>query len=158
MPPCCLTHLANVATSCRVLSVLVNTKFIIEHICTLEALQSFCAEHVLQAFAGIVTVSAGHCHPKVTEAVQSQMSKLQHTTTIYLNDQIAQYGKEMAEKMPGNLQARTCNHPRLHSCLPPRQEATIFGGEVSFPRYSAFGCSTVSLQILLVSCAADPEP
>ena len=27
----------------------------------------------------------------------------QHTTTIYLHDQIAQYGQELAAKMPGNL-------------------------------------------------------
>lgn len=62
----------------------------------------------VQAFAGIVTVSAGHCHPKVNEAIQNQMIRLQHTTTIYLNDQIAQYGKEMAAKMPGKLKVRNC--------------------------------------------------
>lgn len=64
----------------------------------------------LQAFAGIVTVSVGHCHSKVNEAIQNQMSKLQHTTTIYLNDQIALYGKEMAAKMPGNL--KVCNQTK----------------------------------------------
>ncbi len=58
---------------------------------------------MLQAFAGIVTVSVGHCHPKVNEAVIEQTKRLQHTTTIYLNDQIALYGKELAERMPGNL-------------------------------------------------------
>jgi len=57
----------------------------------------------LDAFGGIVTVSVGHCHPKVLEAVQRQNALLQHTTTIYLHPNIAQYGKELAEKMPGNL-------------------------------------------------------
>ena len=42
----------------------------------------------LQGFAGIVTVSVGHCHPKVTQAVIEQTQRLQHTTTIYLNDQV----------------------------------------------------------------------
>lgn len=28
---------------------------------------------------------------------------LQHTTTIYLNDQIAEYAKELTDRMPGNL-------------------------------------------------------
>lgn len=57
----------------------------------------------IQAFAGIVTVSVGHCHPEVTKAIQEQSSRLQHTTTIYLNDQIALYAKELTERMPGNL-------------------------------------------------------
>lgn len=57
----------------------------------------------LDAFAGIVTVSVGHCHPIVTEAVINQMKLLQHTTSIYLNHQVASYAKELASKMPGNL-------------------------------------------------------
>ena len=54
----------------------------------------------LDAFAGIVTVSVGHCHPKVVQRVQEQVGRLQHTTTIYLHPTIAQYGKLMAEHMP----------------------------------------------------------
>jgi len=57
----------------------------------------------LDAFAGIVTVSVGHCHPHVVEAVNKQSQLLQHTTTIYLNNQIAEYAKELADRMPGNL-------------------------------------------------------
>lgn len=57
----------------------------------------------LQAFAGIVTVSVGHCHPKVVSAVQQQSALLQHTTTIYLNNQIAEYAKELTDRLPGNL-------------------------------------------------------
>ena len=41
----------------------------------------------LDAFAGIVTVSVGHCHPTVNAAIAEQSEKLQHTTTIYLHDQ-----------------------------------------------------------------------
>jgi alanine-glyoxylate transaminase/(R)-3-amino-2-methylpropionate-pyruvate transaminase len=36
-------------------------------------------------------------------AVNRQNSLLQHTTTIYLNNEIAEYAKELADKMPGNL-------------------------------------------------------
>jgi alanine-glyoxylate transaminase/(R)-3-amino-2-methylpropionate-pyruvate transaminase len=57
----------------------------------------------LDAFAGIVTVSVGHCHPKVAERVQEQVGKLQHTTTIYLNPNIGEFGKKLAEKMPDGL-------------------------------------------------------
>ena len=61
-----------------------------------------------QAFAGIVTVSVGHCHPDVVKAVNAQNQLLQHTTTIYLNHQIAEYAKELADRMPGNLKVRAC--------------------------------------------------
>ena len=57
----------------------------------------------LDAFAGIVTVSVGHCHPVVTNAIIDQTNKLQHTTTIYLNDQIALYAQELAAKLPPSL-------------------------------------------------------
>ncbi len=57
----------------------------------------------LDAFGGIVTVSVGHCHPHVLEAVNRQNALLQHTTTIYLNPNIAQYAQALAAKMPGDL-------------------------------------------------------
>src|SRR5215467_7777854 len=54
----------------------------------------------LDGFAGIVTVSVGHCHPRVVEKVREQIGKLQHTTTIYLHPAIALMGKKLAEHMP----------------------------------------------------------
>ncbi len=57
----------------------------------------------LDAFAGIVTVSVGHCHPLIAERVREQVGRLQHTTTIYLHPAIAQFGKKLAEKMPAGL-------------------------------------------------------
>lgn len=56
----------------------------------------------LDAFAGIVTVSVGHCHPHVAAAVKDQAGKLQHTTTIYLHPTIAEFAKKLAGKMPTN--------------------------------------------------------
>jgi alanine-glyoxylate transaminase/(R)-3-amino-2-methylpropionate-pyruvate transaminase len=57
----------------------------------------------LDAFAGIVTVSVGHCHPKVVEKVRAQTGKLQHTTTIYLHPTIGQFAEKLASKMPEGL-------------------------------------------------------
>ena len=54
----------------------------------------------LDAIAGIVTVSVGHCHPKITERIREQVGKLVHTTTIYLHPTIALYGQELARRMP----------------------------------------------------------
>jgi alanine-glyoxylate transaminase/(R)-3-amino-2-methylpropionate-pyruvate transaminase len=54
----------------------------------------------LDAFAGIVTVSVGHCHPHIVEKVREQVGKLQHVTTIYLHPTIGQFGKKLAEHFP----------------------------------------------------------
>jgi len=54
----------------------------------------------LDMFAGIVTVSVGHCHPTVTKAAIDQLNKLQHTTTIYLNPVITEFGKKLANTFP----------------------------------------------------------
>src|SRR5712692_1797310 len=54
----------------------------------------------LDAFAGIVTVSVGHCHPMVVDKVREQVGKLQHTTTIYLHPTTALFAKKLAEHMP----------------------------------------------------------
>jgi alanine-glyoxylate transaminase/(R)-3-amino-2-methylpropionate-pyruvate transaminase len=54
----------------------------------------------LDAFAGIVTVSVGHCHPHVVAKVREQVGRLQHTTTIYLHPAAAQLARKLAEHMP----------------------------------------------------------
>src|SRR3954453_10952581 len=54
----------------------------------------------LDGFAGIVTVSVGHCHPAIVEKVRAQVGRLQHATTIYLHPAAAQLGKGLAERMP----------------------------------------------------------
>ncbi len=54
----------------------------------------------LDAFAGIVTVSVGHCHPKIVAKVREQVGRLQHTTTIYLHPTVALLGEKLAEQMP----------------------------------------------------------
>jgi alanine-glyoxylate transaminase/(R)-3-amino-2-methylpropionate-pyruvate transaminase len=54
----------------------------------------------LDAFAGIVTVSVGHCHLYIVDKVRAQVGKLQHATTIYLHPTIGQLGKKLADKMP----------------------------------------------------------
>jgi alanine-glyoxylate transaminase / (R)-3-amino-2-methylpropionate-pyruvate transaminase len=57
----------------------------------------------LDALGGIVTISVGHCHPDVVEAAQRQNERLQHSTTIYLHPNIANYAQKLAAKMPGEL-------------------------------------------------------
>src|SRR2546423_2914685 len=57
----------------------------------------------LDALGGIVTISVGHCHPDVIEAARKQNELLQHSTTIYLHPNIAEYAQKLASKMPGEL-------------------------------------------------------
>jgi alanine-glyoxylate transaminase / (R)-3-amino-2-methylpropionate-pyruvate transaminase len=57
----------------------------------------------LDALGGIVTVSVGHCHPHVVDVAHRQNETLQHSTTIYLHPNIAQYAQALAMKMPGDL-------------------------------------------------------
>jgi alanine-glyoxylate transaminase/(R)-3-amino-2-methylpropionate-pyruvate transaminase len=57
----------------------------------------------LDGFAGIVTVSVGHCHPTVVTAAKKQIETLQHTTTIYLHPVIAEYSGILANKFPREL-------------------------------------------------------
>ena len=54
----------------------------------------------LDGFAGIVSVSVGHCHPHVVEKVREQVGTLQHTTTIYLHPAAGLFGKKLAGHMP----------------------------------------------------------
>ena len=62
----------------------------------------------LDGLAGIVTVSVGHCHPKVIDAVREQNELLQHSTTIYLNPNIAQFGKLLVSTFPKDSGLGVC--------------------------------------------------
>lgn len=57
----------------------------------------------LDAFGGIATVSCGHCHPDVVEAIVNQTKKIQHSTVLYLNHSIADFAEALASKFPGDL-------------------------------------------------------
>ncbi|MEX1110523.1 MAG: aminotransferase class III-fold pyridoxal phosphate-dependent enzyme, partial [Chthoniobacterales bacterium] len=59
----------------------------------------------LDGLGGIVTVSVGHCHPHVIAAGNKQSELYQHSTTIYLHPNVAEYAAKLASKMPGNLKA-----------------------------------------------------
>jgi alanine-glyoxylate transaminase/(R)-3-amino-2-methylpropionate-pyruvate transaminase len=57
----------------------------------------------LDLFAGIVTVSCGHCHPKVLRRIREQAATLQHATTIYLHPNLSLLAEKLASKMPDGL-------------------------------------------------------
>ncbi|KAK0168982.1 hypothetical protein PV327_002738 [Microctonus hyperodae] len=57
----------------------------------------------LDMFGGIVTVGVGHCHPKIVEAATRQISKLGHTTAIYMHSQYHEYVAKLKKKLPERL-------------------------------------------------------
>lgn len=57
----------------------------------------------LDFFAGIVTLSCGHSHPKVVARVRDQLETLQHTTTIYLHPNFPKLAKALAATLPEGL-------------------------------------------------------
>ena len=57
----------------------------------------------LDMFAGIVTVSVGHCHPKVTQRTVEQVQTLQHTSTIFMTQPMVDLAEKLAEITPGEL-------------------------------------------------------
>jgi len=58
----------------------------------------------LDFYGGIVTISVGHCHEKVTAAVQKQSAKLQHISTLYPNEPHVRLAEKLAQITPGRLQ------------------------------------------------------
>ncbi|KAG8131180.1 hypothetical protein E2320_017730 [Naja naja] len=69
----------------------------------MQWLFDFEGRRYLDFFAGIVTVSVGHCHPKVTAAAQKQFGRLGHTSNIYLHPGIQEYTEKLTSLLPGSL-------------------------------------------------------
>lgn len=58
----------------------------------------------LDFFGGILTVSVGHCNPKVTAKIKEQTDKLQHVSTLYPTENMVTLAEKLAEITPGRLQ------------------------------------------------------
>jgi 4-aminobutyrate aminotransferase-like enzyme len=57
----------------------------------------------LDFFGGIVTVSVGHCNPRVTSKIKEQVDKLQHGSTVFPNEAIVEIAEKLAEITPGEI-------------------------------------------------------
>ena len=57
----------------------------------------------LDLFAGILTTSVGHCNPRVNDAVNTQMNRLGHVSTLYSTGMQVEAAKRIAEISPGEL-------------------------------------------------------
>src|SRR6266540_7202032 len=57
----------------------------------------------LDCFGGVLTVSVGHCHPQITEAIVRQVTTLVHTSTLYANPVLSDLAEALAQVLPGDL-------------------------------------------------------
>ncbi|MEQ8765277.1 MAG: aspartate aminotransferase family protein [Planctomycetota bacterium] len=58
----------------------------------------------LDFFGGILTVSIGHCDPRVTGPLKSQIDRLGHVSTLYPTLPIVELAERLARITPGRLQ------------------------------------------------------
>jgi 4-aminobutyrate aminotransferase-like enzyme len=54
-------------------------------------------------FAGVSVLNCGHSNPEILKDTISQLSKMQHTTTLYLTQPIVELAERLAEILPGNI-------------------------------------------------------
>ena len=57
----------------------------------------------LDLFAGILTTSVGHCHPRVVAAVNEQAQRLGHVSTLYATEVQVEAARTLADIAPGEL-------------------------------------------------------
>lgn len=57
----------------------------------------------LDFFGGILTISVGHCEPRVTSALKAQIDRLGHVSTLYPTMPIVDLAERLAKITPGNL-------------------------------------------------------
>nr|KAF6354234.1 alanine--glyoxylate aminotransferase 2 [Myotis myotis] len=57
----------------------------------------------LDFFSGIVTVSVGHCHPKVNAVAQKQLGRLWHTSALFFHPPIHEYAEKLSALLPDPL-------------------------------------------------------
>jgi 4-aminobutyrate aminotransferase-like enzyme len=57
----------------------------------------------LDFFGGIVTISAGHCNPRITSKIKAQIDRLQHASTLFPNEAIVALAEKLARLAPGEI-------------------------------------------------------
>ncbi len=57
----------------------------------------------LDFFGGIVTISVGHCNPRVTSKIKAQVDKLQHASAVFPNEAVVALAEKIAQITPGEI-------------------------------------------------------
>uniref|UniRef100_A0A669BIX4 Alanine--glyoxylate aminotransferase 2, mitochondrial n=1 Tax=Oreochromis niloticus TaxID=8128 RepID=A0A669BIX4_ORENI len=89
--------------NCMTMKITYYKKPVFIHQGYMQWLWDVDGKRYLDLFAGVATVSVGHCHPKVTAATQRQLKKLWHTTNIYIHPELHEYCDKLASYLPDPL-------------------------------------------------------
>lgn len=103
----------------------------------------------LDFFGGILTVSIGHAHPEVINAVADQVQKLSHTSALYVTEPMVDLAERLAALTPGELQQSfftTSGSEANETAVTMAQEATGFS-EVIALRHSYSGRSAMAMSL-----------
>jgi predicted acetylornithine/succinylornithine family transaminase len=66
-------------------------------------------EAYLDFLAGISVCNAGHCHPRVVEAIRQQASRLLHVSNLFYTEQGVRLAERLAERFQPEARAFLCN-------------------------------------------------
>jgi 4-aminobutyrate aminotransferase-like enzyme len=70
---------------------------------SMQYLYDSTGKRYIDFFAGVSVMNCGHCNSEINSKVIKQMNSLQHTSTIYLTEQIVNLAEKLSEVTPGNL-------------------------------------------------------
>ncbi len=57
----------------------------------------------LDFFSGVSVMNCGHCNPEIIEPAIAQMRTLQHTSIIYLTEQMGELARRLSGLLPGDI-------------------------------------------------------
>ncbi|MCY3906550.1 MAG: aspartate aminotransferase family protein [Anaerolineaceae bacterium] len=58
----------------------------------------------LDFFGGVLTISVGHCNEEITARTMEQLQRVQHTSTLFVNEIMVEVAEKLSALTPGALQ------------------------------------------------------
>ena len=103
----------------------------------------------LDFFAGILTTSVGHCNPDVVSAVETQLRRLGHTSTLYVTEPQISAAQQLARLSPGGLQRSAFTNSGTEAIETAIMAARLHTGrsEVIALRYGYSGRSALTADL-----------
>ena len=103
----------------------------------------------LDFFGGILTIIAGHCNDKITDALVAQARTLQHTSTLFLTAPQLELAEKLAAITPGPLQKSFFTNSGTEANETAIQTARAYTGryEVVALRHAYSGRSALAMSI-----------
>uniref|UniRef100_A0A452UA13 Alanine--glyoxylate aminotransferase 2, mitochondrial n=1 Tax=Ursus maritimus TaxID=29073 RepID=A0A452UA13_URSMA len=104
----------------------------------MEWLFDYEGNRYLDFFSGVVTVSVGHCHPKVNAVAQKQLGRLWHTSALFFHTPIHEFAEKLSGLLPEPLKViflvNSGSEANDLAMLMARAHSKKSGGEGGFPR------------------------